>query len=176
MATVDQQKQPLLSAALEAIEADEGILAYVNSLGEEGRRHLVEVAAGSGSGASEAQRGRAVFLLGQLRWRPAFGTLRELLQDPSATVRLNAIYALGEVGGPHAVEPLLGIAKNGKLNISERAHAIRCLAVIGDRNTSEELHQLTISVDSPELGRVARSAIRRIERDLKAFSWQFLQS
>jgi HEAT repeat protein len=90
-----------------------------------------------------------------------------LLRDKSPSVRLNAVYALGEVGGPHAVGPLLKVMKDSKAGVTAQAHAARCLAEIGDQQTLDELERGRRDVESLELKRVAVEAGRRLASQLK---------
>ena len=102
-----------LSAILNVVEVDAGVLAYVNALGDKGRAQLVDVASAK-ERLTPTERSRAIFLLGQLRWRPAFDSLRKLLHDESAKVRLSTLYALSKIDGPLAVPLLLETIKDPK--------------------------------------------------------------
>lgn len=162
------QDQPPLFDILNAIEVDAGVMAYASSLGEAGWKQLLDIATERGKGKyAPGERARAVFLLGALRWRPAFTALRTLLHDESATVRLNAIHALGAVGGPHAVPPLLTIVKDPLVDLSARAHALRCLADIGDQHTLEELESWAKDEQHVELRWVAQVTTNRLRLILK---------
>lgn len=165
-----QQQDPQLPLidVLNAIEADEGVMAYVGSLGVEGRKQLLDIATQKSKGKyAPGERARAVFLLGEMRWRPAFKSLRTLLHDESRSVRLNAIYALSDVGGPHAVQPLMETVRDPKGGISEKAHALHCLADIGDRNTLNELESWAEDVQTIELRRLAKDTNKRLRSTLK---------
>ena len=158
-----QREQPPLFDVLNAIEVDAGVVACVDSLGDTGRKRLLEIATKKSKGKySTSERARAVFLLGELRWRPAFASLGRLLRDESATVRFNSIYAIAAVGGPHAIQPLLATIKDPKAELSEKAHALHCLAVIGDQDTLKELESWGGDVADIELRRVVKMTQRRL--------------
>jgi len=153
---------PSLQQALNAVEVDLGVLSLVRFYGEAGYAELIKIAATRSKGVTPAMRARAVHLLGVLRWRPAFAALVRLLKDGSDTVRLNAIYAVGEVGGPNAVKPLLGIVRDAKRSLTEQAHALRALAAVGDADTIAALQVWSGRVRSPELKAVANDTLKRI--------------
>jgi hypothetical protein len=166
MPTQQNDVHPLF-AILNAIEVDAGVLAYVNSLGDQGRAQLVDVATNAKERLTPTERARAIFLLGQLRWRPAFDPLRKLLHDESARVRLSTLYALSKIDAPHAVPLLLETIKDLKSGISERGHALRCLSDIGDEETIKELETWVEDVKSIELKRLARNTIMQLSLGLK---------
>ena len=163
-----QQKIGKLSLinALSAVEVDQGALSLINSFGEAGQKELVKIASTPTKGITPEIRARAVYVLGILRWRPAFKPLLKLLRDKSASVRLNAIYAISEVGGPNAVEPLLTIVKDAKRGATEQAHALRCLADIGDEKTLAELEAWSGKVQSIELKKLAGDMLKRLRLSL----------
>ena len=150
-----------LSAVLNVVEVDAGVLAYVNALGDKGRAQLVDVASAKEK-LSPTERARAIFLLGQLRWRPAFDSLRKLLHDEFAKVRLSTLYALSKIDGPQAAPLLLETMKDPKSGISEQGHALRCLSDIGDAETIKVLEIWAEDVKQVALKRLARTAIKQI--------------
>jgi HEAT repeat protein len=163
-----QQKIGKLSLinALSAVEVDLGVLSLINSYGKAGHEELVKITSTPTKGITPEIRARAVYVLGILRWRPAFKPLLKLLRDKSASVRLNAIYAISEVGGPNAVEPLLTIVKDAKRGATEQAHALRCLADIGDEKTLVELEAWSGKVQSIELKKLAGDMLKRLRLSL----------
>ena len=156
----------VLNPLFDAIEVDEGVMSYLESLGQEGRSNLIAAANTIDGSVSDIQRSRAIYALGELGWRPAFRSLVKLINDEAATVRLSAMHTLTKIGGGNAVEPLLCLITEENISVTEKAHALDCLARVGDTNALEEIRRWAACADSVDLQSVARAAIDDISFQL----------
>jgi HEAT repeat protein len=154
-----------LQQGLEAFEIDDSILLYFDQFGDEGREALLAIAQDP-KHDPPGHRGRAVFVLGELAWRPAFKTMVGLLDDVSASVRLHAIHACARIGGPEAVQPLLKIATDEQRPLTERVHALRPLAQIGEEDLIDHLAEWQCEELPPELGRQLHDTLASLRRAL----------
>lgn len=152
-----------LQRGLEAFEIDDSILLYFDQFGDEGREALLAIAQDP-KHDPPGHRGRAVFVLGELAWRPAFKTMVGLLDDASASVRLHAIHACARIGGPEAVKPLLRIARDEQRPLTERVHALRPLSEIGEEDLIDHLAEWQCEESPPELDRQLRETLTGLRR------------
>lgn len=77
-------------------------------------------------GGDRATRAKAVRKLGESRTALAVGDLIERLKDPSTDVREEAVYALGEIGSPEAVDALVSSLDESHVDLAPQiARALR---------------------------------------------------
>jgi hypothetical protein len=155
-----------LLQGLDAFEIDEALLPYFDRFGDKGRRLLLALAGMSGYEPVH-HRSRAVYVLGELGWRPAFPRLARLLDDPVPSIRFNAIYACARTGGPNAIGPLLELALDEERDQSERIHALRPLAQIGDLQVVQQLEKWPCEGLPPDLARQRRDTLGRLRDGLR---------
>jgi MFS family permease len=80
----------------------------------------------SGVGADAAQRAKAVRKLGESRTEIAVSDLIERLKDPSPDVREEAVFALGAIASPEAVQALVAELESGEGELAPQvARALR---------------------------------------------------
>jgi HEAT repeat protein len=108
-------------------------------------------------------RAKAIDTLGTMRATEATTPLvqRLFMRDTDDFTRRRILAALGRIGDPRAVEPLLDYA-GGNATVGTRAGAIYALGEIGDRRALPELQSIA-SGNDPTLNPVAKAAIQRIE-------------
>lgn len=108
-------------------------------------------------------RAKAIDTLGLMRATEATTPLvqRLFMRDTDDFTRRRILAALGRIGDPRAVEPLLDYA-GGNATVDSRAGAIYALGEIGDRRALPELQSIAGGND-PKLNAVAKAAIQRIE-------------
>lgn len=94
--------------------------------------------------------------------------LLPLLGDKSELVRREAAYALGEVGNPSAINPLLQILQKDKI-LEVRNAAIVALGNIGDVSAVEPLTQILRRNPKPEEEFMRSSAAKSIGQIARSF-------
>ncbi len=118
-------------------------------------------------GAAPPLRGRLLRLIGRLARGGAGGELSQVLvlalADADAKTRRNAIIALGKLEPALALEPLLH-AWDGDPPLEQRRSIADALGKLGDERALERLRSFASS--DPELVRITREAILKIERSL----------
>ncbi len=96
-------------------------------------------------------RSRATYVLGRLPLEQSMDLLAELLNDPEIQIRCEAARALGRIGSPRAIPPLIE-ALAGPPDL--RHFARRSLAVILQRSGEESVGSLmktAVATDRPEI-------------------------
>jgi predicted RNA methylase len=118
-------------------------------------------------GAAPPLRGRLLRLIGRLARGEAGGALSPVLvaalADADAKTRRNAIIALGKLDPALALDPLLR-AWDEEPPIEQRRSIADALGKLGDERALERLRAFAGS--DPELVRITREAILKIERSL----------
>jgi HEAT repeat protein len=109
---------------------------------------------------SEPTRALAVELLGRFQAVHSVNTVIDLLEsDPATEVRVRAARALGRIGSPHAVQPLIGCVHNGPPAL--RAEAMAALGRLGAAAAVPTL-RATMLDHSQRLSDVAAEALAAI--------------
>lgn len=99
--------------------------------------------------------------LGEDKYAPAVAGLCDALTDPDPTVRFFAADALGTIGDPKAVEPLLKAARKAVGNrtpVKATLAAVRALGAIGDSDALPLILELT-DHPSPDARPIALGAL-----------------
>ena len=110
---------------------------------------------------SEIVRATAAFSVIFLPADEATSVLLPLLQDKKELVRREAAYALGKVGNPQAINPLIQILQKDKVADVRAASAV-AFGEIGDVSAIEPLTKILQNKQKPEEEFLRRSAARSI--------------
>ena len=147
-------------ALLNSPELDEGVIAEIASLGDDGRRFLVEAA--SGSQFPVYVRQRAIAALGLLGWPDAAQSLVRLLQNPA--LRPHAIYALEGIKGAEVVKDLLPLLQSNEADHNARVHALEVIGHVPDQQAATELEYWVERERDPLLRAIGERALMRLRR------------
>jgi len=108
---------------------------------------------------------RAVYLTAKQEWTElqaagehAVKPLTTVLEDENPEIRRNAVYTLGKIGSPEAVEPLIAAVKNQQLHDPYLNILIEALGEIGDVRALEHLTHFINSF----LEEAAKAALEKI--------------
>ena len=74
--------------------------------------------------SNKARRAAAAFAAGEIEDEDAVPSLRDLLEDESLDVVLTAVAALGEIGGPLALEALAAASTHPEAEVRDAARAV----------------------------------------------------
>ena len=149
-----------LLALLDAPELDGGVLAEIQSFGDDGLTFLVATAVGRRS--ERHVRARAIDALGVLRAPLAAPALVRLLRDPA--LGAHAAYALALIDPAGAVKDLLPLVNGKNVDRMVRAHALEALGEISDDRAAEQLEQWAARETDPAFRTIAVRVLARLRR------------
>ena len=108
-------------------------------------------------------RQRCAATLGQIGDERAVGVLIKLLNEIDVSVRKVAVWALGEIGSPEVVTPLLNLVER-ETDTRILANAIASLGQLGDLNVLPILLRFTEDTGENSLASTAYAAIKTLAR------------
>jgi len=122
-------------------------LEYAKKLGIEGQKELLRLCADTREDVS--RRRLACLALGFFKYKAAVSVLLKLVDDDDLGLVLDSTLALGMIGSPRLVRPMISLAK-GPARLDVRNRAIDVLGMLGDVRAEETLVGILRNRDEEE--------------------------
>ncbi len=116
------------------------------------RRHLMDAT------QPMFQRMRAVFALRNIGGDDAVDVLAEAFQDPSALLRHEIAYVMGQMGDPHAISVLSDVLSKEDEHVMVRHEAAEALGAIGEESARAVLERF-LADPNPEVSESCEVAL-----------------